>query len=189
MLFVEFVCSLFENNLTNWLEFLNFFASMVCRWSEPMLEWKWNEIGENRMNRLGWVQKSRFYEQLKIAKKLNLTIFAFWTWTFWNFGHSTLYEPRIQMKKNMLIWWLRVKIFNKHNWNFEKVEVLESLSWRLQIYCDYYWHYHLSACQIWQLSRNQCYGLPLTFERKKRKKKKKNANWYNRCIAASVLGP
>ena len=32
---------------------------------------------ENRTNRLGRVRKSRFFEKLKIAKKLNLAIFEF----------------------------------------------------------------------------------------------------------------
>ena len=37
----------------------------------------WANFRENRTNRLGRVRKSMFFEQLKIAKKLNLAIFEF----------------------------------------------------------------------------------------------------------------
>ncbi len=52
-----------------------------------MLEWKWNEIGENRMNRLGRVRKSRFLRTIENSEKtkpynfcfLDLDILEFWT--------------------------------------------------------------------------------------------------------------
>ncbi len=83
----------------------------------------WANFGENRTNRLGRVRQSRFYEQLKIAKKLNLTIFEFWTW--FNSDWAKDSEEKI-----ILILWLTVQtLLAFKNWIFGQVVALENLMW------------------------------------------------------------